>query len=226
MAEQPSREDRTVGTAGSGGTGGPTDSDDDLATVDPDDDLATVDPDATVDEELKRRLRQAYLNDEEDALVVTGVRLEVDEVVVETRPPHGETTHLERFDAPQHGSLEECTSFLAFLEAAGVSPLDLDDLVGARVPAAFDPETGWRIARRADRPGAGGAPGGGVDLDDEVGADLGVGGSDTGPSGRRPVRSTWVATVEWLREYGAWVIAVLLVGGELLFIALIVVLFA
>ncbi|SMO62597.1 hypothetical protein [Halorubrum cibi] len=198
MAEQSSREDQTIKTPDSVAETG---------------DSVAAPADAAVDEELKRRLREAYLNDEEDALVVTAVRMAGDEVVVETRPPHGETTHVERFDAPRHGSLEECTEFLGFLEAAGVSPLDLDDLVGARVPAAFDPETGWRVARAADRTGSGDAA-----SDD----------SDPGnaPTARRAVRSGWSATVEWVREYRDWVIAVLLVGGELLFIALIVVLFA
>ncbi|WP_066417329.1 hypothetical protein [Halorubrum aethiopicum] len=202
MAEQPSREDRTVETPDSVEPTGDSAVDEDAVT------------DPAVDENLKRRLREAYLNDEEDALVVTAVRMEGDEVVVETRPPHGETTHVERFDAPRHGSLEECTEFLGFLEVAGVSPLDLDDLVGARVPATFDPETGWRVRRAADRTAEGDAAGGDADA------------AGPGSSARRTVRSGWSATVEWVREYRDWVIAVLLVGGELLFIALIVVLFA
>lgn len=107
-----------------------------------------------VDGDLKRRLREAYLNDEADLLVVTGVRSEGDAVAVEMRPPHGEATHHERFHAPENGSLAECAEFLAFLDAAGVSPLDLDELVGTRVPATFDPETGWRIDD-AYRPKAG-----------------------------------------------------------------------
>ncbi|MFC5279300.1 hypothetical protein ACFPM1_11120 [Halorubrum rubrum] len=197
MAEQPSEERGSVEAAD---TAGLTDDDADSA-------------DAAVDADLKRRLREAYLNDEEDALVVTAVRMDGDEVVVETRPPHGETTHVERFDAPRHGSLEECTEFLALLEAAGVSPLDLDDLVGARVPATFDPETGWRVRRATDRTAAGDAA-----SDDSDPANA--------PTARRTVRSGWSATVAWVREYRDWVIAVLLVGGELLFIALIVLLFA
>lgn len=221
MVEQPSREDRAVETADPGEpTDDHVDPTDDHAdptdgpdTAIPDD--ATTAPvdatDTTVDEELKRRLREAYLNDEEDALVVTAVRMEADEVVVKTRPPHGETTHLERFDAPRHGSLEECTEFLAFLESAGVSPLDLDDLVGTRVPATFDPETGWRVARGSGRSGAG---------------DTGDSDADRDASVRGSVRSTWSASVAWVREYRDWVIAVLLVGGELVFIALVVVLFA
>ncbi|TKX82502.1 hypothetical protein EXE43_29090, partial [Halorubrum sp. SS5] len=43
------------------------------------------------------------------------------------------------------GSLQESEAFLDFLEAAGVSPLDVDELVGTRVPATYDPETGWRV---------------------------------------------------------------------------------
>ncbi|MFC5134100.1 MULTISPECIES: hypothetical protein [Haloferacaceae] len=202
MAEQPSEERPTVEAADPGDSADST-----VSANSPDP------PDPAVDEELKRRLREAYLNDEEDALVVTAVRMTDDEVVVETRAPHGETTHVERFDAPRHGSLEECAEFLAFLESAGVSPLDLDDLVGARVPATFDPETGWRVRRAADRT-----------TGDDAAGDDDASGSD--PSTRRTVRSGWSATVEWVREYRDWVIAVLLVGGELLFIALIVVLFA
>jgi hypothetical protein len=161
--------------------------------------------DSAVDEALKRRLREAYLNDEEDALVVTAVRVVGDEVVVEMHPPHGETTHVERFDAPKHGSLAECAEFVAFLDAAGVSPLDLDDLVGTRVPATFDPETGWRVAR-ASRNGPA----------DEFGPASPV----------ASIASAWRASLDWAREYRDWLIALLLVGGELLFITLIVVRFA
>jgi hypothetical protein len=206
MAEQPSEERRPAEAADSG-----AETADRAGDVE---DSAAAPTDGGVDEELKRRLREAYLNDEEDALVVTAVRMAGDEVVVETRPPHGETTHVERFDAPRHGSLEECTELLAFLESAGVSPLDLDDLVGARVPATFDPATGWRARRSSDRSEGSGT---GSDAADAAGS---------GSSPRRTVRSTASATVEWVREYRDWVIAVLLVGGELLFIALIVVLFA
>jgi hypothetical protein len=174
MPEQPSKEDRTI---------------------------EPRTEDSAVDEALKRRLREAYLNDEEDALVVTAVRVVGDEVVVEMHPPHGETTHVERFDAPRHGSLAECAEFVAFLDAAGVSPLNLDDLVGTRVPATFDPETGWRVARASQNGPA-----------DEL--------------GRRSVASAWRTSLKWIREYRDWLIALLLVGGELLFITLIVVRFA
>src|SRR6056297_2900367 len=73
---------------------------------------------AGVDEEVKRRLREAYLNDEENALIVTRVRSVGDRVAVEMRPPHGDATHTERFDAPRDGSLRESEAFLEFLEAA------------------------------------------------------------------------------------------------------------
>jgi hypothetical protein len=69
------------------------------------------------------------------------------------------------------------------------------------VPATFDPETGWRVARA----------------------------SQNGPTdelGRRSVASAWRTSLEWIREYRDWLIALLLVGGELLFITLIVVRFA
>ncbi|OYR59208.1 hypothetical protein DJ70_00845, partial [Halorubrum halodurans] len=72
--------------------------------------------------------------------------------------------------------------------------------------------SGWRVRRSSDRPEGTG-----------TGSDAAA---DSGSSPRRTVRSTASATVEWVREYRDWVIAVLLVGGELLFIALIVVLFA
>ncbi|MEZ3162900.1 hypothetical protein ABNG03_02070 [Halorubrum sp. RMP-47] len=146
--------------------------------------------DAGVDDEVKRRLREAYLNDEENALIVTRVRSVGDRVAVEMRPPHGDATHTERFDAPRDGSLRESEAFLEFLEAVGVSPLDVGELVGARVPATYDPETGWEVdaAYRAESNGA-----------------------------RR-----LAAARDWLWTYRTWLLAALLVGGELVFVALII----
>ena len=150
--------------------------------------------DAGVDEEVKRRLREAYLNDEENALIVTRVRSVGDRVAVEMRPPHGDATHTERFDAPRDGSLRESEAFLEFLEAAGVSPLDVDELVGARVPATYDPETGWEVdaAYRAEADGDG----------------------------------RLAAARDWLWTYRAWLLAGLLVGGELVFVAVLILLYA
>ena len=152
--------------------------------------------DAGVDEAVKRRLREAYLNDEENALIVTRVRSVGDRVAVEMRPPHGDATHTERFDAPRDGSLQESEEFLEFLEAAGVSPLDVDELVGTRVPATYDPETGWRVdaAYRA--------------------------GSDANGGNRV------AAAREWLWTYRAWLLAALLVGGELAFVAVLILVYA
>ena len=151
--------------------------------------------DAGVDEEVKRRLREAYLNDEENALIVTRVRSVGDRVVVELRPPHGDATHTERFDAPRDGSLQESEAFLEFLEAAGVSPLDVDELVGTRVPATYDSETGWRVdaAYRAD----------------------------SGSDGQNRVGEAR----EWLWTYRTWLLAALLVGGELAFVAVIILIY-
>ncbi|WP_424015853.1 hypothetical protein ACOZ35_07995 [Halorubrum xinjiangense] len=148
--------------------------------------------DAGVDEAVKRRLREAYLNDEENALIVTRVRSVGDRVVVEMRPPHGDATHTERFDAPRDGSLQESEDFLKFLDAAGVSPLDVDELVGARVPATYDSETGWRVdaAYRAESASAG--------------------------------ENRFAAVREWLWTYRTWLLAALLVGGELAFVAVII----
>ena len=151
--------------------------------------------DAGVDEEVKRRLREAYLNDEENALIVTRVRSVGDRVAVEMRPPHGDATHTERFDAPRDGSLRESEAFLEFLEAAGVSPLDVDELVGTRVPATYDSETGWRVdaAYRAD----------------------------SGSDGQNRVGEAR----EWLWTYRTWLLAALLVGGELAFVAVIILIY-
>ncbi|WP_434521630.1 hypothetical protein [Halorubrum sp. AS12] len=154
------------------------------------------DLDAGVDEAVKRRLREAYLNDEENALIVTEVRSVGDRVAVEMRPPHGDATHTERFDAPRDGSLQESEAFLEFLEAAGVSPLDVDELVGARVPAMYDPETGWRVdaAYRGE-----------VETETE---------------------SRFADAREWLWTYRTWLLAALLVGGELAFVAVIILVYA
>ncbi|MFO8114399.1 MAG: hypothetical protein R6U01_03415 [Halorubrum sp.] len=157
----------------------------------------------SVDEEVQRRLREAYLNDEERVLVVTAVRSTGRRVAVEFRPPHGGRTHVERFPAPRDGSLAESEAFLAFLDAAGVSPLDVDALVGTRVPATYDPEDGWRL----DEPYVG--------TRDEAAA---------ATDGRLSAR--WERSREWLWTYRYWLVAVILVGGELLFVAVIILLFA
>lgn len=158
-----------------------------------------------VDDEVQRRLREAYLNDEESVLVVTGVRSTERHVVVELRPPHGGSTHVERFRAPRDGSLAESEAFLAFLDAAGVSPLDVDDLAGTRVPATYDPDEGWRL--------------------DEAYVGEREADGDEGDAARPGLSARWSRTAEWLWTYRYWLVAVLLVGGELLFVAVIILLF-
>ena len=156
----------------------------------------------SVDDDVQRRLREAYLNDEESVLVVTAVRSVGRRVAVEFRPPHGGRTHVERFPAPRDGSLAESEAFLAFLDAAGVSPLDVDELVGARVPATYDPDEGWRL----DEAYVGGR---------ESAAAAGAGG----------FRARWERSREWLWAYRYWLVALFLVGGELLFVAVVILLF-
>jgi len=151
-----------------------------------------------VDDEVKQRLREAYLNDEERELVVTAVRSAGDEVVVEFRLPHGEATHLERFSVPKHGSLADSTAFLSFLDAAGVSPLDVDELVGVRVPATYDADTGWH-------------------LDEAYVADSVVDETETVGPRRR--------LTGWLRTHRDWLLAILLIAGELLLVAVIIVVY-
>jgi hypothetical protein len=155
-----------------------------------------------VDDEVQRRLREAYLNDEERVLVVTAVRSVGSRVVVEFRPPHGGRSHVERFPAPRDGSLAESKAFLAFLDAAGVSPLDVDELVGARIPATYDPDDGWRLDETY------------------VEARDGEEAAETGD-----VRTRWERSREWFWTYRYWLVAVVLVGGELLFVAVIILLF-
>jgi len=168
---------------------------------------AAVDEEGAVDDEVQRRLREAYLNDEESVLVVTGVRSTERHVVVEFRPPHGGSTHVERFRAPRDGSLAESEAFLAFLDAAGVSPLDVDELAGTRVPATYDPDGGWRLDAAY------------VEGRDE-------GDRDETDAARPGLSARWNRTAEWLWTYRYWLVAVLLVGGELLFVAVIILLFA
>jgi hypothetical protein len=155
-----------------------------------------------VDDDVQRRLREAYLNDEESVLVVTAVRSVGRRVAVEFRPPHGGRTHVERFPAPRDGSLAESEAFLAFLDAAGVSPLDVDELVGARVPATYDPDEGWR-------------------LDEAY-----VGGRESAAAAEADgFRARWERSREWLWAYRYWLVALFLVGGELLFVAVVILLF-
>lgn len=195
MPDRPSRDGRTTESAESAAST--------AAEVDDPVDDSTDGPvdgstDGLVDEAVKRRLREAYLNDEERVLIVTGVRSVGSTVVVELEPPHGGTTHTERFAAPRDGSLSESAAFLEFLAAAGVSPLDVDELVGTRIPATYDPETGWR-------------------LDEAYATDRADESADATPRDR---------AVDWVWTNRYWLLAVLLVGGELLFVAVIIVLFA
>ncbi|WP_050033869.1 hypothetical protein [Halorubrum halophilum] len=167
---------------------------------------------AEVDDEVQRRLREGYLNDVERELVVTGVRSADDEVVVEFRTPHGDATHTERFPAPRHGSLSESEAFLAFLEAAGVSPLDVDEIVGARVSATYEGD-GWRLDESYLLDTSGGADDGNARRSGEAGSDA------------SRLRSAWARSREWLWTYRYWLFAAVLIGGELLFVALVIVLF-
>lgn len=179
------------------------------ATPDPSGEVTTSlgasdDAAGAVDDEVQRRLREAYLNDEERALVVTAVRSAERHVVVELRPPHGGATRVERFPAPRDGSLAESEAFLTFLDAAGVSPLDVDELVGTRVPATYDPDEGWRLdaAYAGERDGSADATG----------------------EGRLSAR--WNRAAGWLWTYRYWLVAAFLVGGELLFVAALILLYA
>lgn len=180
MVDQPSREPTT-----------PTESGNEQTTD------GTPSGNSAVDDDLKRRLEEAYLNEGSEVLVVRQVRSvhEGGEVVVEMEPPHGGATHTERFDGPKHGSLDECEELVSFLQAAGVSPLELDDLVGTRIPATFDPDHGWR-------------------LDDTY-----VRGERRGDSPGQRVR-------RWLRTYRDWLLVILIVGVELLFVVVLILVFA
>jgi len=152
---------------------------------------------------VQRRLREAYLNDEAGVLVVTEVRSAGSEVHVEFRPPHGGSAHVERFPAPRDGSLTESAAFLEFLESAGVSPLGVDEIVGTRVPATYDPDDGWQIDRR-------------------YGGDR----TATEPrSLRRSLTAVRARAASWVWRYRYWLFALLLVGGEILFVVVVVLLY-
>lgn len=160
-------------------------------------------PTGSVDDSVKRRLEEAYLNDIEDDLIVVDVTSPEGSsaIAVEMSTPHGETSHTTYFDAPEHGTLEECAEFLEFLEVAGVSPLELDDLIGARIPAAYDPDEGWvvghELRRRESEP-------------TETGAISSVGGGIT----------------RWSQRNADLLVLLILVGGELLLAGLLIYLFA
>jgi len=92
MSDDPSRGGRTVESDSAV---------DDLRSTDSVSDPSNdADP---VDDAVQRRLREAYLNDAENVLIVTAVRSGDDEIAVELRPPHGGTTHVERFPAHETG---------------------------------------------------------------------------------------------------------------------------
>ncbi|WP_418286302.1 hypothetical protein [Halorubrum sp. DTA46] len=206
MPDRPSRDGRTSESTNGSGSSASTDptreADSPTAPAD-----ATVNgppADATVDETVQRRLREAYLNDEEAVLVVTGVRSTDDAVVVEMETPHGGTTHVERFPAPRRGSLSESEAFLEFLGAAGVSPLDIDGLIGERVPATYDVDDGWRIdgaslCGRDDRADPRGDP-------------------------NSPGRVT--RSLRWINTHRYWLLAGALIVGELAFVAVIILFYA
>jgi hypothetical protein len=181
MPDRPSRDGRTTESTESSASTTADDADD-----------------GHVDEAVKRRLREAYLNDEERTLIVTGVRSVGSAVVVELEPPYGGATHTERFPAPREGSLTESAAFLKFLAAAGVSPLDVDELVGTRIPATYDLETGWRLDEAYATERADESPGVGL----------------------RDRAVDWV----WTNRY--WLLAGLFIVGELLFVAVIILAYA
>ncbi len=159
----------------------------------------------TVDESVKRQLEEAYRNDMEDELIVVEVSSPEggSSIAVEMETPHGDTDFTKYFDGPKHGSLEECEEFLRFLEVAGVSPLELEELIGSRIPASFDAESGWTVAseyalERYEEPTA---P------------------ADTKESARARFGG-------WLDRNMEWLVLGILVGGELLIVAILIVLFA
>jgi len=86
---------------------------------------------------------------------------------------------------------------LELLSVAGVSPLAVDELIGAEVPATYDPETGWRVA----------------DAD-----------ASNRESGSRSSESRGRA-ITWLRKNRYWLLAGGLIVGELLFVVVIILLY-
>ncbi|MFD1569256.1 hypothetical protein [Halorubrum laminariae] len=203
MSEEPSGDEQSVERSRRG------DADTDrldrsVDTVDdPDGSRNHTETASSVDESVQRRLREAYLNDEAGVLVVTDVRSAGSEVRVDLQPPHGGSTHTERFPAPRDGSLTESAAFLDFLEAAGVSPLDIDELAGTRVPATYDANEGWRI----DESYAGGQT------------------VDDSESLRNAGTALRARVTEWLWRYRYWLLATLLVGGEILFVVAVILLY-
>ncbi|MDJ1432777.1 hypothetical protein [Halostagnicola sp. A-GB9-2] len=168
-------------------------------------DAPRASPMGIVDESVKRRLEEAYRNDMEDELIVVDVSSPEggSSIAVEMETPHGDTDFTKYFDGPKHGSLEECEEFLRFLEVAGVSPLELEELIGSRIPASFDPESGWIVASEY-------AP----ERHEETDAS-----QDVGVSARGRFDG-------WMKRNMEWLVLLILVGGELLIVAILIVLFA
>ena len=157
----------------------------------PDDELGTV------DDAVRRQIQGAYLNDSHAYLVVTDVTTGRNDrtIVVEFQPPYGGATHVERFTAPAAGSMKAAAAFEALLDAAGVSPLEIDELVGARVPASYNTDTGWQLELREQ------------------------GSAATGRwYDRLPSLGVW----NWAVANTKWILVFCLLVGELLFVLLVV----
>ena len=203
MPEKPSRDGQSVERSGRGDAAGDRPVRGTEGTGDDGESSASTDESSDIDGSVQRRLREAYLNDEAGVLVVTDVRSAGSEVHVAFQPPHGGSTHVERFPAPRDGSLAESAAFLDFLETAGVSPLDVDELVGTRVPATYDADEGWQIDRGYAE--------------------------DRSADASRSLRSAGAAlrsrSGAWLWQYRYWLLATLLVGGEILFVVVIILLY-
>lgn len=106
-----------------------------------------ADIEGEVDSDVKRRIEKAYMNDDRSELIVERLGGNDEKITVEMRTPYSDETHTQSFISPEKGSLQECPEFVEFLEGIGVSPLDLDDVVGTTVPAKFSKKSGWVVDR-------------------------------------------------------------------------------
>lgn len=100
-----------------------------------------------VDDSIEEMLAKAYMNDRAGVLEVTDIEHQAEdgEIVVTMETLYGDGGCQRRFDCPDRPSLQESKELVEFLEATGVSPMEIGELIGERIPATYSEVKGWKV---------------------------------------------------------------------------------